>query len=45
MLDFLGVAKDQRLLAFANESGKLVPGTMLPVPEPIFRRFERTKAE
>ncbi|HTJ56861.1 MAG TPA: methionine--tRNA ligase [Devosiaceae bacterium] len=45
LLDFLSVAKDQRLLAFANDSGKLVPGTMLPVPEPVFKRFERTKVE
>jgi len=45
MLDFLGVAQDKRLLSFANDSGKLEPGTMLPVPEPVFKRFERTKAE
>ncbi len=45
MLDFLGVAADQRLLAFADDSGRLTPGTLLPVPEPVFARFERTKAE
>jgi methionyl-tRNA synthetase len=44
-LDFLAVPADQRLIAFANDSGKLTPGTVLPLPEPVFQRFERTKAE
>jgi methionyl-tRNA synthetase len=45
LLDFLSVGKDARLLAFADASGALEAGTMLPVPEPVFKRFERTKAE
>ena len=45
ILDFLGVAADRRLLAFADDSGQLTPGTLLPVPEPVFARFERAKAE
>ena len=45
LLNFLSVGSDQWLLEFANESGKLRPGTMLPVPEPVFKRFERTKPE
>jgi methionyl-tRNA synthetase len=45
MLDFLGVAAERRLLALAGDEGRLEPGTMLPVPEPIFPRFERNKTE
>lgn len=44
LLDSLSVGGAQWLLEFANDTGKLQPGTMLPVPEPIFRRFDR-KAE
>ena len=45
LLDFLSVGGDQWQLDFANESGKLRPGTMLPVPEPVFKRFERARSE
>jgi len=45
MLDFLGVAREQRRLSFADDSGKLTPGTLLPTPEPVFKRFERIKPE
>ena len=45
LLNFLSVGGDHWLLEYANESGKLRPGTMLPVPEPVFKRFERTTAE
>jgi methionyl-tRNA synthetase len=44
ILDFLAVPAERRLLAAANDGGELVPGTMLPVPEPVFKRFERIKA-
>jgi methionyl-tRNA synthetase len=44
LLDSLSVGGSQWLLEFANDKGKLRPGTMLPVPEPVFRRFDR-KAE
>ncbi|GLQ57773.1 methionine--tRNA ligase [Devosia nitrariae] len=42
LLDALAVPEDRRLLAFANETGALTPGTELPVPQPVFARFERT---
>jgi methionyl-tRNA synthetase len=45
LLDFLSVGSGKWLLEFANESGRLEPGTLLPVPEPVFKRFERAKAE
>jgi methionyl-tRNA synthetase len=41
ILDALAVADEQRLLAFANGAHKLVPGTELPPPQPVFARFER----
>ena len=45
LLDSLSVGRNRWLISFANDSGKLEPGTMLPVPEPVFKRFERAKAE
>jgi len=47
LLDALAVPADQRLLADSGnkKSSMLVPGTPLPAPEPIFARFERTKAD
>jgi methionyl-tRNA synthetase len=45
LLDFLSVGGSQWLIEFAGDKGRLRPGTMLPVPEPVFRRFERTKPE
>jgi methionyl-tRNA synthetase len=44
-LDSLSVGRSKWLIEFANGSGRLEPGTMLPVPEPVFKRFERAKAE
>ena len=45
LLDFLSVGRNKWLLESANDSAKLEPGTLLPVPEPVFKRFERTKVE
>ena len=45
LLDALSVGGSQWLIEFAGDRGRLQPGTMLPVPEPVFRRFERTKPE
>jgi methionyl-tRNA synthetase len=45
LLNFLSVGGDDWRLELANDAGKLRPGTMLPVPEPVFKRFERTKTE
>jgi methionyl-tRNA synthetase len=45
LLNFLSVGQDKWLLALAGDEGKLRPGTLLPVPEPVFRRFERARAE
>jgi len=43
LLDALAVPEEKRLLAFANETGALVPGTPLPAPQPVFARFERSE--
>jgi methionyl-tRNA synthetase len=45
MLDLLAVPADQRLLehALAEDSG-IAAGTALPTPQPIFKKFEQTKA-
>ncbi|MGN6099776.1 MAG: methionine--tRNA ligase [Devosia sp.] len=45
LLNFLSVGQEKWLLALAGDEGKLRPGTLLPVPEPVFRRFERARAE
>ena len=39
MLDQLGVAADERGLAALGPSRRLMPGTPLPKPEPVFPRF------
>jgi methionyl-tRNA synthetase len=41
LLDLLAVPADRRQLADVGEGGRLVPGTALPAPAPIFPRFER----
>ena len=41
LLDLLAVPADRRSLADVGEGGRLVPGTPLPAPAPIFPRFER----
>ncbi len=44
LLDLLAVPADRRILADVGEGGRLVPGTPLPAPAPIFPRFERPEA-
>lgn len=44
LLDQLAVPADERLLADAAQTNRLVPGTELPVPQGVFARIER-KAE
>ena len=41
LLDLLAVPPDRRTLADMGEGGRLVPGTALPAPAPVFPRFER----
>ena len=44
-LDLLAVPKDQRLLQHALDPDLVVPAaTVLPAPEPVFRKFETAKA-
>ena len=43
MLDLLAVPSDQRLLAHALGDQALPAGTVLPPPEPVFRKFELPK--
>jgi methionyl-tRNA synthetase len=45
ILDALAVPEDKRLLTHAGIADTLAPGTALPAPEPVFRRFERDAAE
>ena len=41
MLDLLGVPEDQRLLEHAlDPASGVAAGTMLPAPEPVFRKFD-----
>ncbi|MCJ2122884.1 methionine--tRNA ligase [Methylobacterium sp. J-077] len=44
LLDLLAVPSDRRALADLGEGGRLVPGTALPAPAPVFPRFERPEA-
>ncbi|MDB5505809.1 MAG: Methionyl-tRNA synthetase [Devosia sp.] len=45
LLDLLAVPADQRLLEHAVAPGQGVPaGTMLPPPEPVFKKFEQLKS-
>jgi methionyl-tRNA synthetase len=46
-LDLLGVAADQRMLAHVGAAHRLVPGSVLPSPQPVFPRYveaEKTEA-
>ena len=43
-LDMMAVAADQRLLEHALGPVGMLPGTMLPPPEPVFKKFELPKA-
>ena len=45
MLDLLAVPEGERLLQHALDPDLVVaPGTRLPAPEPVFRKFEQSKA-
>jgi methionyl-tRNA synthetase len=44
ILDFLGVAKDARTINRIATGHQLAPGSALPAPEPVFKRFEREPA-
>jgi methionyl-tRNA synthetase len=44
LLDLLAVPGDRRSLADVGEGGRLVRGTALPAPVPVFPRFERPDA-
>ncbi|WDR03316.1 methionine--tRNA ligase [Devosia algicola] len=44
ILDSLAVPATDRLLAHAGAANRMTPGTVLPTPQPIFARLERTKA-
>ena len=45
ILDILAVPADQRLLEHALDPDLFIaPQTMLPPPEPVFRKFEQAKA-
>ncbi len=45
ILDMLAVPDDRRLLADAVGNGGVLPaGTVLPAPQPVFRKFEQAKA-
>lgn len=41
ILDSLAVPQDDRIIALATDEHKLVSGTPLPTPTPVFVRFER----
>jgi methionyl-tRNA synthetase len=46
MLDLVAVPAEARSFASLGQAGRLVPGTTLPPPEPIFPRYvEREGAE
>lgn len=44
LLDLLGVAADKRDFAQLSPAGRLVPGTVLPNPEPAFPRYVEAEA-
>lgn len=44
LLDLLAVAPEARLLAAVGPTGRLVPGTALPQPQPIFPRYIEAEA-
>lgn len=39
LLDLLAVSSDQRDFSFVSDDARLVPGTALPAPEPVFPRY------
>lgn len=41
ILDLLAIPEEQRFLSCANDEYKLVAGTELPAPTPVFARIER----
>jgi methionyl-tRNA synthetase len=43
MLDALAVPSDQRLLSHALDAAGIPAGTVLPPPEPVFKKFEHPK--
>ena len=43
-LDMLAVPTDQRLLDHALGGAGVPAGTALPVPEPVFKKFEMPKS-
>jgi methionyl-tRNA synthetase len=45
ILDMLAVPEDRRALADAVAGDALTAGTMLPPPEPVFRKFEQAKPD
>ena len=44
MLDILGVPEDERTFAFAGGKKRIVPGTQLPPPAPVFPRYVEPEA-
>ena len=42
-LDALAVPADQRQLSHALAAGSIPAGTVLPPPEPVFKKFEHVK--
>jgi methionyl-tRNA synthetase len=44
LLDLLAVSPEARMLEHVGESHRLVPGTALPAPAPIFPRFVEPEA-
>jgi methionyl-tRNA synthetase len=45
ILDLLAVPADRRLLEHALAEAGTAAGTMLPTPEPVFRKFEQIRAD
>ena len=43
-LDLLAVPEDARMFSDVGQGGRLVPGTALPAPSPVFPRFEKPEA-
>jgi methionyl-tRNA synthetase len=43
LLDLLAVPPDQRLLSHALAADGIAAGTVLPAPEPVFRKFEQAR--
>jgi methionyl-tRNA synthetase len=45
LLDLLGVPAEERSFASLGPTGRLVPGTPLPPPQPIFPRYVEAESE